>query len=130
MWYEVIFNYFFETPGTHPLCFSKFASFNYPSYGNCYTFNKGNESHQVRIPGENFGPAFFYFHYLISDRIILLISGLKIILNVDQSEYVSTSTYTGFRVVMHMKDEPVYPDSMGFYVSPGYSTSVSFRLVN
>ncbi|KAH7703635.1 Protein UNC-8 [Aphelenchoides avenae] len=64
-------------------------------YGNCYTFNF-NDS--VLLKNDRVGPA----------------HGLRLLLNVDQADYMPTTESAGVRVVVHEQDQEPFPDTFGY----------------
>ena len=51
--------------------------------------------------------------------------GLKVILNINQDEYISTGNdAAGARIVIHSQDKMPYPEDEGLLVKPGMLTSV------
>ncbi|KAH7693050.1 degenerin unc-8 [Aphelenchoides avenae] len=78
-------------------------------YGNCYTFNF-NDS--VLLKNDRVGPA----------------HGLRLLLNVDQSDYVSTTESAGVRVVVHEQDQEPFPDTFGYNAPTGFVSSFGLRM--
>uniref|UniRef100_A0A914WA71 EGF-like domain-containing protein n=1 Tax=Plectus sambesii TaxID=2011161 RepID=A0A914WA71_9BILA len=83
-----------------------FAGFNDPVLGNCYTFNPENSTRDFKAvqAGEK--------------------GGLAMMMNIDQSDYVSWTDVAGIRVFIHDKHELVYPDSVSYTVTPGTVTAM------
>ncbi|KAI6224444.1 Na+ channel, amiloride-sensitive family and Degenerin family-containing protein [Aphelenchoides fujianensis] len=86
-----------------------------PEFGNCYTFNF-NDS--VELKNSRAGPMY----------------GLRLLLNVNQSDYLPTTEAAGIRLVVHEQDQEPFPDTFGysapvFFVSSfGLKTKVLHRL--
>lgn len=55
---------------------------------------------------------------------VALISGLTILLYSSQSDYTCSSYQAGFRAMAHNSSNYPFVDTEGFYISPGYITSV------
>ena len=58
-------------------------------------------------------------------------SGLKLILNIDQEEYVpEVGESAGVRVVVHPQSRMPFPQDEGIVVGPGVLTSIGIRQVS
>ena len=78
--------------------------------GLCYTFNAG-ENETVHF-AESTGTR----------------SGLSLLLNIHQSEYVSSDNFdAGVKVAVHPQTEPPLPDDIGVGVPPGRNAFISLR---
>ena len=56
--------------------------------------------------------------------------GLKIVFNIEQSEYIADLTQTaGVRVLIHDQKRSPFPEEEGIDISPGYATSVGITMV-
>jgi hypothetical protein len=63
---------------------------------------------------------FFFFHQ----------NGLKLILNVETEEYLSSFTPdVGVRVVVHPNSMIPFPEDTGVNIPPGYTTAIGVRTV-
>ncbi|XP_033096490.1 degenerin-like protein unc-105 [Anneissia japonica] len=80
-------------------------------HGNCYTFNSkpnGSEPKKSKYSGPS--------------------AGLSIMLFIEQHEYLfDVSTSAGVRVVIHDQNKMPFPEDEGYFVSPGYHTSIALR---
>ena len=57
-------------------------------------------------------------------------TGLHLIVNVNQAEYLDTVSDTaGIRLVVHPRNRMPFPEDEGITVSPGRSTSIGIRQV-
>ncbi|KTF86701.1 hypothetical protein cypCar_00017635 [Cyprinus carpio] len=86
----------------------------YTRYGKCYTFN-GNKTTSRKTKQGGMG------------------NGLEIMLDIQQDEYLpiwketnETSLEAGIRVQIHSQDEPPYIHQLGFGVSPGFQTFLTY----
>ncbi|XP_074839697.1 epithelial sodium channel subunit alpha [Carettochelys insculpta] len=88
---------------------ANYTHFHHPIYGNCYTFNDGNNSIWTSsLPGIN--------------------NGLSLLVRTEQHDYIPLlSTVTGARVMVHEQNEPAFMDDGGFNVRPGIETSISMK---
>jgi len=60
----------------------------------------------------------------------LIIEGLEMIINIDQSNYLKDAGDTaGIRMVVHNGTRIPFPEDEGITVSPGHSTSVGIHKV-
>ena len=58
------------------------------------------------------------------------LTGLKLVLNSGQDEYVEAlSAEAGARVVINSQNQMPFPEDQGFFVKPGYSTSIGMKKV-
>ncbi len=68
--------------------------------------------------------------YCLYVLFICLLQGLKLIVNVDQQEYLpNITTKAGVRVVVHPRDSFPFPEDVGVDASVGVSTSLGLRKV-
>ncbi|KAG6925734.1 sodium channel epithelial 1 alpha subunit [Chelydra serpentina] len=88
---------------------ANYTHFHHPIYGNCYTFNDGNNSLWTSsLPGIN--------------------NGLSLLVRTEQNDYIPLlSTVTGARVMVHDQNEPAFMDDGGFNVRPGVESSISMK---
>ena len=57
-------------------------------------------------------------------------SGLQLILNIDQDEYIKeTGDTAGARLVVHTQNSMPFPEDEGITVTPGQATSIGVRQV-
>ena len=62
--------------------------------------------------------------------VIIFVVGLKLILNIDQEEYVpEVGESAGVRVVVHPQSRMPFPQDEGIVVGPGVLTSIGLRQV-
>lgn len=62
---------------------------------------------------------------------MLLIVGLRLVINIDQDSYVpDIGDSAGIRVVIHPQRRMPFPEDEGLTVSPGHHTSIAVRQVN
>lgn len=57
-------------------------------------------------------------------------SGLRTLLNSQQSEYLDFTSRSGFVVTVHEHDAQGFPMDLGTYVPVGFVTSLGVELVN
>ncbi|KAL3982343.1 degenerin family protein [Acanthocheilonema viteae] len=79
-----------------------------PEYGNCYTFNF-NDS--VELKNSRAGPMY----------------GLRLLLNVNQSDYSPTTEAAGVRLVVHEQDQEPFPDTFGYNAPTGVISSFGLK---
>ncbi|MCP9265908.1 Degenerin unc-8 [Dirofilaria immitis] len=79
-----------------------------PEYGNCYTFNF-NDS--VELKNSRAGPMY----------------GLRLLLNVNQSDYLPTTEAAGVRLVVHEQDHEPFPDTFGYSAPTGVISSFGLK---
>ncbi|KAF8374675.1 unc-8, partial [Pristionchus pacificus] len=79
-----------------------------PEYGNCYTFNF-NDS--VTMKNSRAGPMY----------------GLRLLLNVNQSDYMPTTEAAGVRIVVHEQDQEPFPDTFGYSAPTGFISSFGLK---
>uniref|UniRef100_F1LD96 Degenerin unc-8 n=1 Tax=Ascaris suum TaxID=6253 RepID=F1LD96_ASCSU len=79
-----------------------------PEYGNCYTFNF-NDS--VELKNTRAGPMY----------------GLRLLLNVNQSDYLPTTEAAGVRLVVHEQDQEPFPDTFGYSAPTGFISSFGLK---
>uniref|UniRef100_A0AC35TYL5 Degenerin unc-8 n=1 Tax=Rhabditophanes sp. KR3021 TaxID=114890 RepID=A0AC35TYL5_9BILA len=89
-----------------------------PEYGNCYTFNF-NDS--VELKSSRSGPA-----YRTASRPGPMY-GLRLLLNVDQSDYMPTTEASGVRLVVHEQDQEPFPDTFGYSAPTGFVSSFGLK---
>ena len=78
--------------------------------GNCFTFNFHQPAkYETSRPGSQ--------------------SGLKLLLQSAQSEYICTSQIGGFKIIVHNQTDRPFADTQGFNVAPGKVTSISLSQV-
>lgn len=82
-----------------------------PEFGNCYTFNF-NDS--VELKNSRAGPMY----------------GLRLLLNVNQSDYMPTTEAAGVRLVVHEQDQEPFPDTFGYSAPTGFVSSFGLKTVN
>ncbi|XP_010621760.1 amiloride-sensitive sodium channel subunit beta isoform X2 [Fukomys damarensis] len=93
--------------GTEPCSYRNFTHIFYPDYGNCYIFNWGMK--EKPLPSANPGAEF----------------GLKLILDIDQEDYVPFLTSTaGARLVLHEQRTYPFIKEEGIYATSGTETSI------
>ncbi|XP_077988549.1 epithelial sodium channel subunit beta-2-like [Glandiceps talaboti] len=84
--------------------------FNY-MYGNCYTFNSGQNG---TVSTDKSGPLY----------------GLSLQLYIEEGEYIEDIRQSaGVRVVVHDQGIMPFPEDDGFMAAPGFETSVGLRLL-
>uniref|UniRef100_A0AC34QKP1 Uncharacterized protein n=1 Tax=Panagrolaimus sp. JU765 TaxID=591449 RepID=A0AC34QKP1_9BILA len=79
-----------------------------PEFGNCYTFNF-NDS--VELKNSRAGPMY----------------GLRLLLNVNQSDYMPTTEAAGVRLVVHEQDQEPFPDTFGYSAPTGFVSSFGLK---
>ncbi|KAL3077493.1 hypothetical protein niasHS_012199 [Heterodera schachtii] len=79
-----------------------------PVYGNCWTFNF-NDS--VELKNSRAGPMY----------------GLRLLLNVNQSDYMPTTEAAGVRIVVHEQDQEPFPDTFGYSAPVGFVSSFGLK---
>ena len=58
------------------------------------------------------------------------VSGLQVIVNIDQDDYVPQSgDIAGLRVIVLSQNQIAFPEDEGITVSPGFSTSIGLKMV-
>ncbi|XP_006892697.1 PREDICTED: amiloride-sensitive sodium channel subunit beta-like [Elephantulus edwardii] len=93
--------------GAEPCSHRNFTSIFYPDYGNCYIFNWGMTD--KILPSANPGAEF----------------GLKLILDIDQKDYVPFLTSTaGARLMLHEQKSYPFIKDEGIYAMGGTETSI------
>ncbi|XP_063081423.1 amiloride-sensitive sodium channel subunit beta isoform X1 [Cavia porcellus] len=93
--------------GTEPCSYRNFTSIFYPNYGNCYIFNWGMT--EKALPSANPGAEF----------------GLKLILDIDQEDYVPFLTSTaGARLMLHEQRTYPFIKEEGIDAMSGTETSI------
>ncbi|KAI6215947.1 Na+ channel, amiloride-sensitive family and Degenerin family-containing protein [Aphelenchoides besseyi] len=79
-----------------------------PEFGNCFTFNF-NDS--VELKNSRAGPMY----------------GLRLLLNVNQSDYLPTTEAAGIRLVVHEQDQEPFPDTFGYSAPTGFVSSFGLK---
>ncbi|KAI6170998.1 Na+ channel, amiloride-sensitive family and Degenerin family-containing protein [Aphelenchoides bicaudatus] len=79
-----------------------------PEFGNCWTFNF-NDS--VELKNSRAGPMY----------------GLRLLLNVNQSDYLPTTEAAGVRLVVHEQDQEPFPDTFGYSAPTGFVSSFGLK---
>uniref|UniRef100_A0A183CAQ0 EGF-like domain-containing protein n=1 Tax=Globodera pallida TaxID=36090 RepID=A0A183CAQ0_GLOPA len=79
-----------------------------PVFGNCWTFNF-NDS--VELKNSRAGPMY----------------GLRLLLNVNQSDYMPTTEAAGVRIVVHEQDQEPFPDTFGYSAPTGFVSSFGLK---
>uniref|UniRef100_A0A914D1A0 Amiloride-sensitive sodium channel n=1 Tax=Acrobeloides nanus TaxID=290746 RepID=A0A914D1A0_9BILA len=79
-----------------------------PEFGNCYTFNF-NDS--VELKNSRAGPMY----------------GLRLLLNVNQSDYLPTTEAAGIRLVVHEQNQEPFPDTFGYSAPTGFVSSFGLK---
>ncbi|KAL1769433.1 amiloride-sensitive sodium channel subunit beta, partial [Sigmodon hispidus] len=93
--------------GTEPCSHRNFTRIFYPDYGNCYVFNWGMT--EKALPSANPGAEF----------------GLKLILDIDQEDYVPFLASTaGARLMLHEQRTYPFIREEGIYAMAGTETSI------
>uniref|UniRef100_A0A7N5KL07 Epithelial sodium channel subunit beta n=1 Tax=Ailuropoda melanoleuca TaxID=9646 RepID=A0A7N5KL07_AILME len=93
--------------GPEPCSYRNFTSIFHPDYGNCYIFNWGMT--EKALPSANPGVEF----------------GLKLILDIDQEDYVPFLTSTaGARLLLHEQRSYPFIKDEGIYAMSGTETSI------
>lgn len=93
--------------GTEPCSHRNFTPIFYPDYGNCYIFNWGMT--EKALPSANPGSEF----------------GLKLILDIDQEDYVPFLASTaGARLMLHEQRTYPFIREAGIYAMAGTETSI------
>ena len=58
------------------------------------------------------------------------ITGLQVVLNIDQEEYVmQMGEEAGVRAVIHHQDKMPFPEDEGIMAKPGFMTAITISLV-
>ncbi|XP_060066508.1 acid-sensing ion channel 1-like [Ylistrum balloti] len=97
----------------YPCSTKNFTYVHNSKYGNCFTFNH-HKNNQTTISSSYPGP----------------LMGLVMEFNIEQSEYVeSLAPEAGVRVLVHQRGTFPVPDDDGFYIAPGFVTSVGIHEV-
>ena len=94
-----------------------------PTYGACFTYGQelGN------ITNERSGPAYGLFSK--RSTLSLQISGLRLEVFVNVTEYLPTTEAAGVRLTVHATDEQPFPDTLGFSAPTGFVSSFGIKLV-
>lgn len=58
------------------------------------------------------------------------VTGLTVTYFVGTESYLSQIETAGLRIVVHMQDDPIFPDVMGVSVPSGYQTSLGIKKVS
>ncbi|NP_001171936.1 amiloride sensitive cation channel-like protein [Saccoglossus kowalevskii] len=93
-------------------CFPQNFTHTFTRFGNCYTFNGGDEYIDQRIPGAG--------------------HGLSVVLNIQQSEYTESlygNIEAGIKFLVHPKEEPPQIGSQGYALHPGTRAFADIRQV-
>ncbi|XP_069137183.1 amiloride-sensitive sodium channel subunit beta-2-like [Argopecten irradians] len=99
------------TYGGYPCSVKNFTYTHNSKYGNCYTFNH-HKNNQTSATSMYPGP----------------LMGLVLEFNVEQDEYVEAlAPEAGLRVHVHERGSYPIPDDDGFYIAPGFLTSVGLQ---
>ncbi|XP_033750683.1 LOW QUALITY PROTEIN: acid-sensing ion channel 1-like [Pecten maximus] len=97
----------------YPCSVKNFTYTHNSKYGNCYTFNH-HKNNQSTVSSSYPGP----------------LMGLVMEFNIEQNEYVeSLAPEAGVRVLIHERGSYPIPDDDGFYIAPGFVTSVGIQEV-
>ncbi|XP_035207596.1 amiloride-sensitive sodium channel subunit alpha-like [Stegodyphus dumicola] len=88
-----------------------FKSFSNLKYGNCFMFNRVNESQEKVLKTSAIGSR----------------SGLEVILDLDLHEYLPVTSSVGSRVIIHDPKEDPTPEEDGINISPGFETALSLK---
>uniref|UniRef100_A0A7I4KHJ7 BMA-MEC-4 n=1 Tax=Brugia malayi TaxID=6279 RepID=A0A7I4KHJ7_BRUMA len=80
-----------------------------PNFGSCFTFN---HNRSMNLTSLRAGPMY----------------GLRILLYVNESEYMPTTEATGIRLTIHDKEDYPFPDTFGYSAPTGYISSFGLRL--
>uniref|UniRef100_A0AC34GTL3 Uncharacterized protein n=1 Tax=Panagrolaimus sp. ES5 TaxID=591445 RepID=A0AC34GTL3_9BILA len=80
-----------------------------PTFGNCFTFNHNKSQTLSSIRA---GPMY----------------GLRILVYVNVTEYLSTTEAVGVRITVHDKDEYPFPDTFGYSAPTGYISSFGMKM--
>lgn len=101
-----------------------------PVYGNCYTFN-----YNITSPLKNTraGPTHGTLFqptpsFVLSD--FYAFSGLRLLLNVNQTDYLPFTEAAGVRIVIHEQDHFPFPDSLGYSAPTGMISSFGLKCVS
>ncbi|EJW79494.1 degenerin mec-4, partial [Wuchereria bancrofti] len=81
-----------------------------PNFGSCFTFNHNRSMNLTTLRA---GPMY----------------GLRILVYVNESEYMPTTEATGIRLAIHDKEDYPFPDTFGYSAPTGYISSFGLRLV-
>ncbi|XP_053551205.1 amiloride-sensitive sodium channel subunit beta [Bombina bombina] len=85
-----------------------------PDYGNCYIFNWGQEGREL-LSSANPGTDF----------------GLKLVLNIEQEEYIPFLEATAAaRLILHQQKSFPFLKDLGIYAMPGTETSIAILVDN
>ncbi|CAG0920530.1 unnamed protein product [Notodromas monacha] len=89
-------------------------------YGNCFTYNSPYLRYQDNDT-TSFDDVYTTSHYGATN-------GLKLILNVESEEYLSSFTPdVGVRVVVHSNNQIPFPEDSGIDIAPGYTTAIGVK---
>lgn len=55
--------------------------------------------------------------------------GLRLLLNVNQSDYMPTTEAAGIRLVVHEQDQEPFPDTFGYSAPTGFVSSFGLKTV-
>uniref|UniRef100_A0A1I8E8K1 Amiloride-sensitive sodium channel n=1 Tax=Wuchereria bancrofti TaxID=6293 RepID=A0A1I8E8K1_WUCBA len=80
-----------------------------PNFGSCFTFNHNRSMNLTTLRA---GPMY----------------GLRILVYVNESEYMPTTEATGIRLAIHDKEDYPFPDTFGYSAPTGYISSFGLRL--
>lgn len=114
------------------LVFSDVKQFIHPIFGACYTFNGMSPS---KYKSARAGPLYgkyasvSVFFHTTSKCIECNLTGLRLLLKSNQSDYVKGTESSGVRVVVHGQGEEPFPDAFGYNAASGYTTSFGVQFV-
>ncbi|CAJ0918184.1 unnamed protein product, partial [Mesorhabditis belari] len=77
-------------------------------YGNCYTFNFNTS---LEVKSNRAGPLY----------------GLRLLLNVNQEDYLPITEAAGVRLVVHERDQEPFPDTFGYSAPTGFVSSFGLK---
>lgn len=102
-----------------------------PLMGNCYIYNPGIQpKHWSYRAGSLYGMQLLLIALLLfSFENFCDFIGLRMLLSVEQAEYICSSTTSGFRLLIHENQVIPYPDSAGYNVAMGTTTLYSMQTV-
>lgn len=95
--------------GGRACSYRNFTRIFHQDYGNCYIFNWGQEGHEL-LESTNPGADF----------------GLKMVLDIDQHEYIPfLQTTAAVRMILHQQRSFPFLKDLGIYAMPGVETSIA-----
>ncbi len=111
---------------------SEFAVHTDPVLGNCFTFNHKDADPVYNLNRAGLGNGWRKRRFLFNDRTLAFLTpfpGFKALLQAQQKEYVPWFDTVALKVIIQNQDEPIFAESVAYYVRPGQKTNLSIRRV-